>query len=446
MSMIDTYSKYQTNSALLTSYGNEVSSRYKSSSSSSVSDSLLNMYSNIAGASSSNNSNSSETSKSAGSYVVDIKEQSGDILSTLNSLTAKGSKSLFNQVNGVSDSKAVSVEYSGNEKAESFTVDVSQLASTQRNEGSSLRSEAAVMDGSSLSITGSDGTVKSFYASGGIFATNESVQNELAEKINKSGMGIKATVEKDEKKGTSRLVLESNKTGIENGFSVSGDLAQTLGINTATQDAKDAVFKINGEEMTASTNKVKLNNTTNINLNSTTTESANITFERNDLKSINATRELVNNFNALMDTAKDFNDSGADKLISQLKGVAKTYKSGLSSIGISMNSKGYLEIDEDKMKEAAESGELSKFFGADNSGNENYGFNYRLKTIAQNVNNNPTQYLSKDGKEELKNQQNQKKTSGASSINANNNKRVSSYYISSYYNLSATGMLFNAMF
>jgi len=400
----------------------------------STSESLLNMYSYIY-----SNNKSNSTTSGASAYQVSLKENSGKLKSSIDELTQKGSKSLFNRINAVSDSDAVKATYTGTDKGEELEVDVEQIATTQKNEGKTLKSDSSSLSSNSLTITLDNGFSKSFYVSGGAM-TNKEAQEKLAEKINNSTLGISAKVVTNEKKGTSQLVLESKQTGTKNSFSVSGKLAEELGIDKKTQEAKDAIYSINGERNISSSNEIEVNDDLKLTLRDKTTETANITYSRNDLSSINAVRELVNNYNALLNTAKKYTDTGAQRLESQLIGAANTYSYDLNKIGISTNEKGYLEIDEDKMAKSAESGELAKFFGA--SSNNNYsssGFVNRISTIAESVNNDPTQYLSEQGKMQLKNQNN---SSSKTNITSNS---VSRNYIQKYFSLSATSMLLDSL-
>lgn len=428
MSYIGMYSNYNINSSLLSSFSSANSSKSWNPISSTTSDSLLNMYSYIYG------KNTNKTSSSVSGYQVNLKEKSSDLISSLETLSKKGSSSVFDKIGAVSDSSAITATYSGKSIGEEITVDVEQIASTQKNQGNSLKSNASTLSSTSLNITASDGTKKTFYVSTNN-ATNKEVQTNLAEKINKANIGVTASVVTNEKKGTSQLVLESSETGTDNSFTVSGNLAKELGVTTATQNAKDAIYSINGgEKQTSSKNTVEINDDLTLKFKNTTDKTANISYSKNDTSGINAARELVNSYNALLKTAKDYGDSGSSRLESQLTGAVNTYSGALSKIGITKNKKGYLEIDENKMQKSAESGELSKFFNSNSQTGKNYGFTNRLSTIAEKANNDPTQYLSQSSKNQLNIENGTSYVSSLTSGKSNN-------YISTYFNLSSKSML-----
>lgn len=428
-------------------YSSLLSSTYSTGTASSgVSSSLLNTYSYIygAGSSSSYGTNTVTSSTETKNYVVDLKEKSSDLLSTLNSLKQKGSSSPFAEsIAAQSDNKAVSVSYKGAEMPEEFTVDVSQIAAAQENKGTALKSNASSLyyaDDTSIKITSGEKSV-SFNYNAKITETDAKALKNIAEKINDAEIGVTASVITDSKKGTSTLVLKSDETGEDNGFSVTGGLAEALGVNNVTTEARDAIYFVNDEKKSSSSNKIELDSNTVLTLNDTTEKTANISFKKDNTKAINAARELVNGFNALANTAYKFNDKGSAALGRQLKSAASTYRSSLSKIGISLNEKGYLEIDEEKMEKAAEKGELDKFFNIGGKQNVSYGFNYRLETIAKSANSDPTKYLSNEAKTDLKDTNT---TSSTSSYNYSN-AGVSRNYISSYYRYSSMALLFNAL-
>lgn len=421
---------YSVTSALLNATFSSNRSSGISSSSLATTDaytSLLNMYYNI---NSSSSSGLSSSTASAAAYVAKLQNDGDNLKTSLSSLMTSGSGSVYSQVSLASDSSAVSVSYTGSDKPEDFTVDVTQAAAAQENAGTALKANATASGASSLTITSSDGEKHSFYVSSSYSATNAEVQEKLAEKINNAKIGITASIKTDENKGTSQLVLTAKNSGADSAFSVSGELAQSMGISKATTAAQDAVYSINGgAEQTSSTNKIKLSDDLTLNIKGKTSKTANISYSKNSLEAINSAREMVNNINGLLNAAKESKDKSSEKLESLISSTIKTYASGLADIGITTGENGYLKIDETKMKTAAESGELEKFFTSD--AGKNYGFANRMSRIADQTKNEPTRFLSTEAKHNL----------NASEKGYDITK--SSGYIQSYYKLSSASMLLN---
>lgn len=415
-------------------YSNLISQTYGTGSTSSVSDSLLGMYSYMFKGTDKTSSVSSSTSQ----YLVDLKDSAS---STLNSISkVRDTLNSKDKISANSDnSEAVSATYSGKDKKDDIKIDVSKTATAQINESESFKSNSSSLyykNASKISISTSEGKSYSFHYSPSITETDEKALNKIAQKINKANIGVSASVETDEKTKTSKLVLKGGKTGDGNDFTVSGNLAEALGINNVKTSASDAVYSINGEEKRSSSNKIEVDDDLTINLKSATEKTATISFGKSKLDSINAARELVNAFNGLANTAYKNEDAGAERLGNRLQSIAKSYGSSLNRIGISMNSKGYLEIDEDKMKKASENGELDNFFKTNNKEGLSYGFTNRLENVAKKAYNDPTDYLSNSAKAEVK------------SADSSYYKSVSpaSYnYISAYYRYSNVALLFNAM-
>lgn len=382
--------------------------------------------------------NTSTASSSLSSYLVGIKQAAANIGSAVD--TAQD-KSTWNKISYNSDSSSVSVSYTGDKELGNMTVDVKALAKSQVNEGKKLEADArSSVNSTSFSITMDDGTKKDFFVATGSSLSNKEVQQKVADKINSSKLGVTASVETDSK-GKSRLVL-TGKSGEENGFNVSGALAEDLGITTVSQKAQDAVYSINsGPEQKSSTNKIEINDNLTLSLKSVTEKTANLTYSKDLKKGINAAREFVNSFNALYDKARGYEDSGASKLQNRLTSLTSAYSKSLSRIGIGTDENGYLKIDEEKMQKAAENGDLEKFFTKD--AGQNYGFVNRIDILANQVNSDPSKFLSSSGKEELKSENSSSSSYYPSSYT---DLMGSASFRKSYFNYITTSALFDALF
>lgn len=422
-------------------YSNLISQTYSTGSagsfSASASNSLLGMYSYIYGA----NNNTATASAGTSSYLVDLKKEASTAVDTISSI--KGTKTDASKIAANSDnSSAVSASYKGTEKRDDIKIDVSKIASAQINEGNELKSNSSSLyysKANNITITDNNGKAHSFSYSPKITETDSKALSNIAQKINKANIGVTASVETDEKNKTSKLVLKGSKVGEENSFSVSGNLAEAIGINNVKQNASDAVYSINGEEKTSSSNEIKIDKDLTVNLKKATDETATISFGKPKLDTINAARSLVNAFNGMAHAAYSSDDSGAEKLGNRLASLAKNYGASLARIGVSLNSKGYLEIDEDKMDKAAENGELDKFFNSNSKKGLSYGFVNKVENLAKQASEDPTRFLSNSGRAEVNS------VSDNSYYNYSKNNRVSYNYISSYYKYSNMALLFNAM-
>ena len=312
-----------------------------------------------------------------------------------------------------------------------FTVDVVQVAQAQRNEGASLTaSDLAVNSGftagshqMTLNVGG-----RNFDINFNVSATdtNRDVQQRIANAINNRNIGVTASVSADANAGTSALVLQSSETGIniagQPNFTVTGGGA--LGVGTITQQAQNAEFRVNrgftGALQTSRTNEVNLGFGITAELRAVGRVEVNMA--RDEVAQINSIRDMVNNFNALMQTAQD-NSPGRNisRLEQQLTGLVQANSSTLSRVGISMNRDGFLSIDENRMRTAAESGALERF-ATDGGSTGNFGFVNRLARTVDNAIRNPAGLMN----------------------NVHNNQ--SNRHVRQMNQLMNIGMLFSSMF
>jgi hypothetical protein len=433
--------------------------------------------------------NRSRLSEEQAASVVNFKNFSGNLLNSLNNLVGRkndGSNVFGALMATSSDTDALSVSYKTDvdrfssealrarrdpnytgHTPTSFAVQTLQLAQTQRNT-SALKSNEMALDAERTYRfeiqAGSQTRTYSFVTESG--DTNESVHNKIAAAINADkDSAVRASVVRLNDTGETQLVIESRQTGLQSGaFEIRDragyDAISRIGANNITQNAQNAEYMIgeldtarstssnvvlrgSAELRTSESNNIDVDDRTSITLRRTTENYVAVNFERNTTEGINAVRELVNSFNYLYEQAhKNNNNNRSAMLLNQLSSHAQTYIKQLHELGISRNDQGFLTIDEDRMKTAAEGGSLERFFLSD-SGASSYGFTSRLTQIAKTVNDNPLRYVGESVR-------------GDGDANVNNAQRFwqefnagSPNYSRLYFNLQRQeniGMLFNSMF
>ena len=352
-----------------------------------------------------NNANS--LSQSAQDFIVGARNRSEVLRTAMQELTGRNSTntSVFDQMTAISsNTEALTIRSFDQSRSNNFSdinVNIQQVATTQRNEGTALsavgrsfntgayRFEIEVGGRThqfSLNITASD--------------TNQTIQQRMAESINSRNIGVTASVNFDS--GRTSLNLESINTGVADDggarFTVrdlSGDLAARTGIVNQTRQAQNAIYSINGGPLRESrTNNVDLGNGVQATLRQATVSDVTISMGIDNRAAINRVREMVNGFNGLLAAAEENSgDRRTDSLVTALRGIINTYLPGLERIGISFNEHGYLTINENRMNEAAENGNLRSFFGAEGR-NANFGFSFRMSRIAERVYQDPTAFVS----------------------------------------------------
>ncbi|KDM90886.1 hypothetical protein EA58_14090 [Photobacterium galatheae] len=202
--------------------------------------------------------------------------------------------------------------------------------------------------------------------------------NDLANEINKSTKDLKATVIANSD-GTSDLALMSQKTGQTHAMrvSTSGDPSlQNLtfhGASTATatqaRAATDAIYTVNGIEMSSGTNRIEDVFGLNLTLSEVTSGEVRIGTTVSSQGVVDNVYAFVENFNAMIDMFNAFNAEtpnkdfvGAiygsdvaeliDEEFDQLFAILSPDGSALKDIGITRDPEGRLLFDQDKLSAA----------------------------------------------------------------------------------------------
>jgi flagellar capping protein FliD len=108
----------------------------------------------------------------------------------------------------------------------------------------------------------------------------------------------------------------------------------------------------------------------------------------------NAARNLVNQFNALLEAAWDnSSDRNTRALARTIEGAARISRRGLADIGITVGRDGFLSIDQNRMATAAENGRLERFMTGGENGQPN-SFIGRVTRTTDSIIRNPLRHVS----------------------------------------------------
>ena len=346
-------------------------------------------------------------SDQARNYLAAVKDL-GNKLKDATAKATQAGQSVFKALSGLSSNNdALSVSVSNQADASKFSqqgndkkVSIQQLAQSQRNTGSSL--SAASLNGAAAGTNQfaieKDGKSFDFSVNINVSDSARTAQEKVANAINSKNIGVKATVEYDEKTKKSSLVLSSAETGEKNAFTVSdkggGNIIETLGAGQAAQKAQDAKYTVDGEAKTSDKNTVDLGDGLTGALKKAGSEEINVSTKKDVDGISNAVRDMVNQFNSLLKTAKDYSgDRGANDLRQRLDTIGSSYASSLKNIGITRSKDGYLEVDSKKLTDAFENGSAERFLG-----NDSYGFTQRLSQLAKQADSDPNRFLSRESR------------------------------------------------
>ena len=335
------------------------------------------------------------------SYVNNLRTSSKSLSNVLRELSAPAASNRIVAIS--SNPSVVSIQHTGKKPStiHSMSVMVNQIATGQTNEGKKMETAAAFEGNTGVNRFSIEQGGKTTQISVNVQKgdTNEAVQKKMAEAINSSGAGVKATVVTDAETKTSMLKLESIATGSDtkNSFNVtdlSGGLAGLMGAKEVTKEGQDALYSVNGgPERRSQSNTVSIGNGVTAKFNAASEKAATITWgpDTNATKSL--VEDMVKNYNNLYSAAAErTNDPRAQNLASRMVNISRTYTSSLSDMGIGFDNSGRMTIDSKKMDQVAESGKLDQFF-REFSG-KNYGFTNQLSRLADSISRNPGNFVS----------------------------------------------------
>ena len=283
-------------------------------------------------------------------FHSDFVEKFSDLKKTSNSLKANGSGSVF-QANtyGSNDTSVVSISKTGSSDTNDYKVEVNQLAT-----GKSISTDELASSGNELveygSISINNGQKSySFDVNNNDALNNKDAINKIAEKVNKAGIGVKATLE--EKDGKSSLKLESTTTGENSKLSVAfeNNLSKELNVKS-TQEGKNAKYKVNDAEYSSESNSINLSNAVKATLNNV--GKAEVSSNNIDSKKIvDAVKTFADDYNKVVNFLSD-NSSKSTELenLADSFGLNKYSSSSLEDIGVTVGSNGKLSVNEKNLK------------------------------------------------------------------------------------------------
>jgi flagellar hook-associated protein 2 len=295
--------------------------------------------------------------------------------------------SVFSMLEGLSSNNNVATANVDNARViqsmppQNMTLDVRQTARGQVNTGSAMNASEQSVDAGNFSFSiEAGGRSHNFTIEVGENDDNETIQNRMAEAINSRNIGVTATVEEDE--GASTLSLASSTTGTDSAFTVtdtSGNLAETMGIDTVSREAQNAVFSVNNRlEQESQTNDVSLAAGVTATLQGT--GRTNISFERDTEAAVNAARSLVDSINNALGSTNSRDGRGSARFVNDIQGMNATFSASLERVGINVAGNGRLSIDTERLERAAGDGSLERLLS-----NQNSGFMARVERIGNNA-------------------------------------------------------------
>ncbi|MBO4374431.1 MAG: hypothetical protein J5829_04935 [Lachnospiraceae bacterium] len=314
------------------------------------------------------------------SYAVNMKENARELSNVISSLSSEDTMSILDKKTAYSSNEdIVTAKYIGDnnmsvdpDDVPSFEIEVKQLASSQVNLGKFIEEGQMGLDPDTYSfdieINDTDYEFQFNVEAGD---TNKDMQEKLARLINRSNIGVNATVESDGT-GLSALRLESTATGTQidgkDVFRVSDDntsktsgSVEYFGLSDVASPSSNAVFSLNGSEHSAYSNSFTIDKVYEISLKGLTDEDSSVTVGlRPDIESlVGNISGLVNGYNDFMKRAAEYNEAygRSTKFDSQMQSIRNYYQNELDAVGLSFDENGMLNVNKNLLAHSAGEGD-----------------------------------------------------------------------------------------
>ena len=350
----------------MTTYGNNIGSRYESHKKSELRDT----YNKIVKANKEAPLYKINDSEDIGQFAIDIKEHANAMSLSVSNLTSSGediSSVLEKRIASSSDPDSVDVLYVGDntEGAEDFTIEVGALAKPQINTGNFLPSEGHDFEEGQYSF---DLDIRNhsyeFQFNVNKNETNLTVQNKIVRLLNTSDVGLSARLLSNQTAGSKAIQITSKSTGVaedENTlFNISSSISwrelNILGIDNVTQPPSNSDFKLNGVSHQSLSNTFTVNKTYELILQKPSNGEVHIGL-MNDTEALsNGITQLLDSYNGMLDIGLKYNEAHQNRtLFNEISTIAKNNATELAEVGIVSDSMNHLFLNKDVLSDVINS-------------------------------------------------------------------------------------------
>ena len=307
---------------------------------------------------------STGTSAAANGSVDFLKRYNtvmADLLSSANALMGANTSGVMNDLSVSSsdtDVAQASIQYrTRTMTAKDMQVDVRQLAQAQQNTGNEVMGAQEAEGNMNFQIESAQGgvinvNVNSLYDDG-TTKSNRQMLREAAQQINSAKGNVSAKVVEND--GKVSLQITGKETGLQNAFTVSGEMGAAKGAEREAVSAQNALYNVTENGVTKSyasdTNSVSLD-LGRIGLQLKDTGSVNISTAPDTKKLVSAVEKLAESYNSAIAFlgSNTGRGSGVERqLRSLLLGIAP--EKSLDLLGITTNSDGTLKVNTETLTE-----------------------------------------------------------------------------------------------
>ncbi len=350
-------------------------------------------------------------------YAIDLKETARSIKNIANSLsTDDGTIAGFSKKKADSSNGRVAVatyigeeltqvDDSADKEVPELDIHVDKLASPQVNTGVYLKPDRMELDKGTYSFDMNVGEYTyEFQFNIGSNDDNKSIQDKLVRLINRSNVGVKAEIVKNDS-DLNAIRMTSEDTGVQGYrgqiFTISHDMStgtasavEYFGLNNISSEASNAQFTINGLTRSTVANTFTVEGIYEITLkgvSKTDNDNAKIGLKPDLDTILENVDELLTAYNSMVDLAVEKYDGSYEsgRLLRDVSSMAKINKHTLDSAGFVVQNDGHINIEESLLVQSANEGKL------EDSLHKLNGFRQLMISKADQININPMSYVDK---------------------------------------------------
>lgn len=250
-------------------------------------------------------------------------------------------------------SKAFTVSAAAGAKMGANALTVSQVATKQKNTSAAVAGNEVGFSNAKFSLTvEKEGKSKTIDLTVKTGESNSAAMERFAKTINESDAGVTAKVSQDQY-GYAKLELESNTTGKDKGFKVSGTLADTFKLNDNQTAGQDLVYELNGTKGTQASNTITTaDKKTTINVKGTTEGAQTFTVKEDTKGMAEAVKAFANAYNEFVDATTNNNNPLVQSMAKQFKNVINKSLDKMGIEGVTLSSDGKMAVNETELNQS----------------------------------------------------------------------------------------------
>lgn len=297
-------------------------------------------------------------SDSRQSHMIDIKEQALTLRDITEQLANPDSELYTKKLLFTDNPDAVSGSFRTNASGElpdHITLQIDQLASEQVNIGAYLDSDSAILapGNYSFSMQTMRGNLP-FTLSVSGDDTNLSLQQQLADQINRRHIDVRASIIKEG--NTSALMLASTKTGTPETVSSlyftfdnkqGTDVVDAFGLNQVQTYPENARFYIDDLVHTSASNHISINQVAEFDFHKVTDTPVNVRFTPDKSLLVAQMMNFTDAYNQLVTLSEESEPTsiGSRNLYHDISGIVTRHEDQLASIGITVGEDHRMQFD-----------------------------------------------------------------------------------------------------